>query len=388
MNAMQNADNLIGPDRPELTGLRDRGTATHTNGHRLDASNAQHHNPPLTQPPRTWLKRLAFGMGLLAAIAVGTAIYEIKFAPYESTDDAFIEGHVTTIAPQVSGLIVKLLVQDNQAVTAGQVLAEIDSQDYDVKLAQARASLAEAQSGVTQAQAQLAVDQAKADEESASVAAAQADATRAVADQQRYESIDTRAVARSQVDLAEDQAHAATAQLQVAQSRARAAAAQVELGQAGVTTAQAAVQQAETAVQQAQLDLSYTEITAPEAGYVTHRAAEVGAYAQPGQPLLAIVPAQVWVIANFKETQLTDMRPGQPVEIYVDAYPQHKFAGHVDSVQAGSGARFSLLPPENATGNYVKVVQRVPVKIVFDEKPDPAFVLGPGMSVTPSVKVR
>jgi membrane fusion protein (multidrug efflux system) len=387
MNTLDTTDNLIAPDHPELDELLGRGTATHTNGHRPDAARALI-NPPLPPPRQPWLKRLALGVGLLAVLGVGAAYYEINLAPYESTDDAFIEGHVTTIAPQVSGLIVKVLVQDNQAVTAGQVLAEIDSRDYDVKLAQARASLAEAQSNVTQARAQLAVDQAKADEENADVAAAQADATRAVADQQRYESIETRAVARTQVDLAVDQARAATAQLQVAQSRARAAAAQVELGKAGVTTAEAAVQQAETVVQQAQLNLSYTEITAPEAGYVTHRAAEVGAYAQPGQPLLAIVPAQAWVVANFKETQLADMRPGQPVEIFVDAYPQHKFAGHVDSVQAGSGARFSLLPPENATGNYVKVVQRVPVKIVFDEKPDPAFVFGPGMSVVPTVKVR
>ncbi|MGB7769198.1 MAG: HlyD family secretion protein, partial [Verrucomicrobiia bacterium] len=139
---------------------------------------------------------------------------------------------------------------------------------------------------------------------------------------------------------------------------------------------------------QAELNLSYTKVTAPEDGRVTRRAVEEGAYVQPGQALMAIVPHQYWVIANFKEIQLTHMRPGQPVEIKVDAYPQFKIKGHVDSIQSGAGARFSLFPPENATGNYIKVVQRVPVKIVFDDDPQTQLALGPGMSVDPKVRVK
>jgi membrane fusion protein (multidrug efflux system) len=148
------------------------------------------------------------------------------------------------------------------------------------------------------------------------------------------------------------------------------------------------VQQAEARLRQAELNLSYTQVTAPEAGYVTHRTVEQGAYVDVGQSLLAIVPKQVWVVANFKETQLKHMRAGQPATVQVDAYPQSKFTGHVDSIQAGSGAKFSLFPPENATGNYVKVAQRVPVKIVFDEDPNTQLALGPGMSVVPTVRVK
>jgi membrane fusion protein (multidrug efflux system) len=148
------------------------------------------------------------------------------------------------------------------------------------------------------------------------------------------------------------------------------------------------VEQARAAVEQAALELSYTRIYAPESGRVTRKVAEEGAYVQVGQALMVIVPSQVWVVANFKETQLTSMRPGQPVEITVDAYPDKVFIAHVDSIQAGTGARFSLLPPENATGNYVKVVQRIPVKIVFDEPPDPNHLLGPGMSAVPVVKIK
>ncbi|MGH9807184.1 MAG: HlyD family secretion protein, partial [Terriglobia bacterium] len=157
---------------------------------------------------------------------------------------------------------------------------------------------------------------------------------------------------------------------------------------AQVVAARAEVSEAEAELHQAELQESYTKITAPEAGRVTNKSVEPGDYVQVGQPLFAIVSPQVWVTANFKETQLTDMRPGQPAEVEVDAYPSRALRGHVDSIQAGSGARFSLLPPENATGNFVKVVQRVPVKIVFDEQPGVPRVLGPGMSAVPEVKVK
>ncbi len=196
------------------------------------------------------------------------------------------------------------------------------------------------------------------------------------------------AISASQLDLAGTKARSAAAQVDAAQNKELAAEAQSALDKASIQTAAAEVQSSEAAVHQAELNLSYTQVKAPEAGYVTHRTVEAGAYVQTGQALLAIVPHQVWVVANFKETQLTDMRPGQPVEVRVDAYPQIKFTGHVDSIQRGSGASFSLLPPENASGNYVKVVQRVPVKIVLDKVSDPNIVLGPGMSVVPEVRVN
>jgi membrane fusion protein (multidrug efflux system) len=177
-------------------------------------------------------------------------------------------------------------------------------------------------------------------------------------------------------------------QLQAAEALGEEAKKQAGSARAQVTAAEAEVAAAQAELHQAELQKSYTQITAPEAGRVTNKSIEPGSYVQVGQPLFAVVPQNVWVTANFKETQLAEMRPGQPAEVEVDAYPSRTLHGHVDSIQAGSGARFSLLPPENATGNYVKVVQRVPVKIALDEQPDVQRVLGPGMSALPDVKVK
>ncbi len=323
----------------------------------------------------------------LLLVALGL-YYFFAVRPYESTDDAFIEGHVIPIAPQVSGPVVRLLVKDNQRVNKGDVLVEIDPRDYEVKLGQARARLSAARAQLEQAKAQLTVDEAKAEQEGANVMVAEAEAERAQADLKRYQAVESRSVSRSQIDIAVTQARSTAAEVEVARNRAKAALAQADLSKANIETAAANVQQAEATVRQAELDLSYTKVAASEDGFVAHRTVEVGAYVQTGQALLALVPSRVWVVANFKETQLTYMRPGQPVEIDVDAYPHRAFKGHVDSVQRGSGARFSLFPPENAAGNYVKVVQRLPVKIVFDDPPDPGFLLGPGMSVVPIVKTR
>jgi len=171
-------------------------------------------------------------------------------------------------------------------------------------------------------------------------------------------------------------------------AQANTAPQQVAVSEAQVQTAGASLEQLQAAVDQAELDLSYTKIYAPDSGRVTHKSVEEGALVQSGQPLMAIVPGDVWVTANFKENQIGSMAPGQPVDITVDSYPGIVFKGHVDSIQAGTGARFSLIPPENATGNYVKVVQRVPVKIIFDEPPNDKHVLAPGMSVVPEVSIR
>lgn len=331
-------------------------------------------------------------LALLAAtllVVVASAFYYFRFiAPYESTDNAFIEGYVTPIAPKVPGHVVKLLATDNQEVKAGDLLLKIDPRDYETSLAQTRADLAAARSQSDRAQAQVTASEARVAQARAAVASAEAENQRAADDLKRYESVETRAVSRTALDQARAQARVAAANGEAARSQAAAAESEVALSKAGVATAAAAVQQAEARLQQAELNLSYTQVTAPETGRVTRRAVEQGAYVQPGQALMAIVPRRYWVIANFKETQLTHMRVGQPVTIKLDAYPGRKLSGHVESIQSGAGARFSLFPPENATGNYIKVVQRVPVKIVFDDAPDVQLALGPGMSVVPQVRVE
>ncbi|MGH7951302.1 MAG: HlyD family secretion protein [Limisphaerales bacterium] len=333
-------------------------------------------------------RNLYLGLATLAA-TLATGIYYLEcVAPYESTDDAFIEAHVTPIAPQVAGRVAQLLVKDNQLVKQGEVLLQIDSSDYQAKLDQERANLTAAKSRLEQAGAQATVDQAKVEQEKANVVAAKAEAAQAASDYKRYQAVGDQGISASQLDLAGTKADSAAAQVDAAQNKELAAEAQAGLDKAGIQTAAAEVQSSAAAVRQAELNLSYTQVKAPEAGYVTHRTVEAGAYVQPGQALLAIVPRQIWVVANFKETQLTHMRAGQPVEVRVDAYPQIKFTGHVDSIQSGTGASFSLLPPENASGNYVKVVQRVPVKIVLDDVASANVVLGPGMSVTPEVRVK
>jgi membrane fusion protein, multidrug efflux system len=328
-------------------------------------------------------------LAVVLVVGVGIGIYYLKFvAPYESTDDAFIEANVTPIAPQIAGRVAQLFVRDNQEVKQGDLLLQIDPSDFQTKLSQAQANLAAAKSQHEQATAQFQVDQAKVEQEKANVIVAEAQAKQAEADNKRYQAAGNFAASQSQLDLADSQARSATAQVDAARSKELAAEAQASLDKASIQTAAAEVQNSEAAVRQAELNLSYTEVKAPEAGYVTHRAVETGSYVQIGQALFAIVPHQVWVVANFKETQLTDMRPGQPVEVKVDAYPQFSFKGHVDSIQHGSGPRFSLLPPENASGNFVKIVQRVPVKILIDDTAATNFVLGPGMSVEPNVRIK
>jgi membrane fusion protein (multidrug efflux system) len=330
---------------------------------------------------------LVVAIGVLI-IGVAAVYYFVAVRPYETTDDAFIDGHTIQISPQVSGHVLAVLINDNQFVKKGDPLVQIDPRDYDVALAQARANLATAQSRLAQAQHQVIVSRAKAEQERAAVGVAEAEATRAEADLARYQNVESRAVSREQVDAALAAAHSSAAALEEARKKADASDAQIGQDQTQIPTADAGVQQAEATLRQAELNRSYADITAPEDGWVTHRVVEQGQYLQVGQALLAIVPHTVWITANFKETQLTYMKPGQPVRIEVDAFPQRKFRGHVDSIQAGTGAQFSLLPPENAAGNYVKVVQRVPVKIVFDEGEDPTFPLPLGASVVPRVKVR
>ena len=345
-------------------------------------------SPPTTDAAKKHLPRTLAAIAA-AAVAVAAGVYYFHFVvPFESTDDAFVEGHVTAIASQVPGRVAELLVKDNQAVNKGDLLLQVDPRDYEARLAQAQANLTAAKSQMEQAKSQFSAAQATAEEARAGLVAVEAQASYAKTNLARLEKIGDWGVSRDQIDLGATQVRSTSAEVLAARSKISAADAQVTLAQANIATAEANIGQSEAAVRQAELNLSYTKVTAPEAGRVTRRVVEQGNYIQPGQSLLAIVPKNIWVVANFKETQLTHMRPGQPVTVDVDAYPQFKFKGHVDSIQNGAGARFSLFPPENATGNYIKVVQRVPVKIVLDETPEGDLAIGPGMSVVPKVRVK
>lgn len=376
---------------------------------------------------------------IVAGLLLVTAAYLWSdFWSWESTDDAQIDGHIHPISARIGGYVIHVNVEDNQYVEAGTVLVQIDPKDYQVALARARAELADAQAAAEAAQvgvpitsistaSQLRAAQAEVTNAQAGVAAAEkqlavaeaklreAEATRSVAegDLSRYKQLLARdAVTQQQYDQALAQARASAAETDAAMAAAVAAKEQVQqargrLEQAQATlrsaqtapeqvaatrsraeAAQAAVQKFQAAIEQAQLNLQYTAVTAPVSGLVGKKSVEVGQYVQPGQLLMAIVQLDdIWVTANFKETQLKHMRPGQPAVIYVDAYDR-EYRGRVDSIGPATGARFSLFPPENATGNSVKVVQRVPVKITLEKGQDPKHLLRPGMSVVPSVKVR
>ncbi len=343
-------------------------------------------------PPRRRSRRPAVvlavaGVLLAAGLIVGVPML-IEAAHYEGTDDAFVDADVVHAAPQVAGRVVAVAVGDNQLVERGQLLVQIDPRDYQVRVRDAAAGLAEAQGKLDQAKAQLAVTSADADQADAGVDVALANQVNAAADLKRYTTLEARAISQQMKDAATAAAGSTAAQLTAARRRAASAHASVELGRTQITTAAATVEDAQAKVDQAALDLSYTDLRATAAGRVTRKSVQPGNYVQVGQQVMALVPTDVYVTANFKETQLEHMRPGQPVDVHVDAYPAHAFHGHVDSLQSGTGAAFSLLPPENATGNFVKVVQRVPVKIKLDDKYDPQYLLAPGMSVEPDVRVR
>jgi membrane fusion protein (multidrug efflux system) len=273
----------------------------------------------------------------VAALTVLGCIFGVYYYFYAlshiSTDDAFIEGHAVSVSPKISGHILKVYIDDNQQIKQGQLLAEIDPCDYEVRCKMAQANLE----------------------------AAQAKASQADQDVSRYKKL----TLNDEISKQDMEHVLAKAQI-----------------------ADAEFNQAKAALEQAKLEFSYTKIYAPSEGRITEKSVEEGAFVQIGQTVLTIVTPERWVIANLKETDLTNILPGQPVTIRIDAYPGKAFKGHVDSIQRGTGARFSLLPPENATGNYVKVVQRVPVKIVFDENPDPAHPLALGMSVIPTIRTK
>jgi len=306
--------------------------------------------------------------GVMAVLLICAGIYTINEMKYESTDDAYVENISVNVAPRVSGQIENVYIQDNQYVNAGELIATIDKADYQVKLDQANANYERIKN-----------DQANA---KANLTASQSNIELAQKDLERYRNLyEQGAVSKQTLDMAEVKYNSAKAGLTQAQ--------QSILTDDNKTVADANLANAKSARDKAELDLSYTSIYAPQSGTVASRRVEKGMYVNVGSPLFTLVPEEVWVVANFKENQLRHMKPGQTVDIKIDTYPNHVFKGKIDSIQRASGAKSSLFPPENAVGSFVKIVQRIPVKIVFTEEIDKdKYNIVPGMSVVPRVKVK
>jgi Multidrug resistance efflux pump len=360
-------------------------------------------------------------LAVVLVVLVGGLLVWHYFSIRESTDDAQIEGDIIPISARVGGTVQRVLFEDNQYVEAGAILVQIDQADYKIALDRAEADLAEAQAGAQAAKANIPITstttssqletsranlvaaQREVEAAQSRVKEAEANEQKAAADLERYRqlvqkdevprqtydtAVATEASTRAMLDSS--RAAVAVAQSKVLQAEAQVRSAgtapqQIEVTRGRAGSATASVMKNTAAVEQARLDLEYTTVRAPVSGIVSKKSVQPGQVISPGQPLVALVPTQnMWVVANFKETQLKNMRPGQSATIHVDAYGRD-YKGHVDSFGGATAARFSLLPPENATGNYVKVVQRVPVKIVFEKDQDPEHRLRPGLSVTPTV---
>jgi len=394
--------------------------------------------PSLAKEPAAPRSRAKKVLPALVALAlVGGGVRWALTRGHESTDDAQVEGRIANVSPRVSGMVARVLVSDNQAVKAGDVLVELDATDLDAKLEVARAdvlsaeaqasnaqsqlsltevnagaNLRQARGGVTQASSGISSSKAALDQAHADVAAAEARFKLADADMTRVRTLKQEgAVTQADLDARQSAYDQAKASLDVARARltstqagvqgssggletaqgklaaAETGPVQVQAAQAAVKLADAKLKQAQAALHLAELAVSYTHVRAPVDGVVSRRTVEVGQMVGPERPLMAVVPQDdVWVVANFKEDQVGEMKAGQPVEVEVDAFGSHAFKGHVDSLAGASGARFALLPPDNASGNFVKVVQRIPVLIRFDGESKVA--LKPGMSAVVTVDTR
>ncbi len=383
-----------------MTESRHAGPAPHRNGpeeanEESEEKKAQNGEEEAKSTPRKTpaYKRpaviITVSLVVLLAI-VGGLIYWLHARHFQSTDDAYIDANISQISPQVSARVTRLRVDDNELVHRGELLVELDPTDYQLALEQAQAQLASSEGKLAQVRTQLDASKALVGQAQAEADAAQVSVDNTTRDLERYQSVDERARTRQQLDNAIAAQKNAQAQLAQARSRQASAEANVAASQASIRAAQGDVRVTLASLHRAETNLSYCHIYAPVDGRVTQRTVDVGNYVQPGQSLFMIVSPDVWVTANFKETQLKDMRPGQRVTIKVDAFSEREFQGHIDSIQAGSGSRFGVLPAENATGNFVKTVQRVPVKIVFDygSNTNDAGLLSPGLSVVPKVRVR
>jgi membrane fusion protein, multidrug efflux system len=341
---------------------------------------------------RSWLRRhptaVAFALlCLLLALPTGY-LYWDDASHFETTDDAYIAARQFAIAPEVAGYITAVPVTDNEHVNAGDVIARIDDRTYRAALAQAKAQVAAARANIENIDAQLDMQQAQISADQAQVDKAQATLVFAQQQASRYQYLaHTIAGTVQNAQQYTSQLHQDQAALDSAQATLKLAQRQIEALKAQRDSAVASLAQAKAQRDQAQINLGYTTVTTDQPGRVVQLSAGVGEYAQAGTNLTMFVPDDIWVWANFKETQLDHMRLGEAVTIDIDAYPEHAIRGHVASVQPGSGTAFSLLPAQNATGNWVKIVQRVPVKVVMDNPPTDV-ALGPGMSVEASVRIN
>lgn len=398
-------------------------------------------------------KRKMWIFAVLGIIGIGAGLLYYRYcSAYVSTDDAFIEGHIIRVSPRVQGTVKKVFVVDNQKVNKGDLLFEIDPQDYQLKydlglarfaaaqekhksacanlelisitsraaVDEANSAVEGARAGIEIAEKQIAQAKSNLEQINADIESVKAELEFAQKELNRYQQLSDRKIisdhdfdsvktkhktAQARLNSYLQRASSAQSALQSAYSskevsekalnqaigRMKAADTvkeQVSISKAQQKIAEAELNQCTASLKQAELDLSYTKVIAPQSGSVTSKSVEEGAYIHVGQPVLSIVPEDNWVIANFKETQLTDMRIGQHVSIKLDTYPGKEFKGHVESIQSSTGSKMSLFPPENAVGSFVKVVQRIPVKIVFDEKPRRNLIIVPGMSVVPEVRIR
>jgi len=351
---------------------------------------------PSPAPPRSRRRGLLILGALALAGGVVAGVYVWATRNQVGTDDAALDGHIVPISTRITGYVTDVRVGDNDHATRGDTLVVLDDRDLTARLEQAEAELegllttAGKDGRAGQARAQLAAARATAAGAEAAVVQAEAQAEQARNDLARYQTLaESNIVSRQQLDAARTAVRTAEAQVLAARRHAQAATEQVVAAEAALSGADARVEAARAARDQIALQLSYTRIVAPVTGEISRRSVEPGQMVQPGQPLLSIVQLDsVWAVANMKETDLQHVRIGDPVEIRVDTYPGHDFSGHVQSIDPGTGSLFSLLPPDNATGNFVKVVQRIPVRIALEHPQDPETVLRPGMSIEVKIHTK
>ena len=344
-----------------------------------EQKNSQHHKVK---------KRILLPSIIFTILALG-GIYALLHAHYyQSTDDAFVEGHIVSVAPRVSGPVVKLLIKDNQEVKKGDLLVEIDPNDYIVALEQKEAKLLEAKAQLTASHQNIEENQTISSKTVKDISSikSQLDNAKSIYDRDLKLSKEG-IVSREELNNSKTTYDSLHANYLAEQEKKRAADIAVKQAIANRAEIEALIKRLESEIDEAKLNLSYTKIYAPQDGKISARTVEEGNYVQVAQPLMSIVSDEVWVVANYKETQLEQVREGQEVTIKIDTYPKKRFKGKVDSLQKATGAKSSLFPPENAVGSYVKIVQRIPVKIIFDEDISD-YNIAPGMSVVPKIKIR
>lgn len=360
-----------------------------------DDPQKKENSPPDDERKRPGKKPLIILAIVVVVVIIAAVIYWLMNRGIETTDDAFTDGNAVIISPRVSGYVTQLLVKDNQKVNKGDLLAVIDPRDAIAQRDQAQAQLALANAQLQQAEAQLALAKvqypAQKEQALASQARARAELNNATAAYRRQHGVDPKATSQTNIDSATAQWRSAQAEYQNATAQVAVAsqvALQIRQQETNVEARRQQVTQAKAQLETAELNLSYTRVTAPYTGFVTKRNVDQGSLVQAGSSMFALVSPDIWITANFKESQLESMKPGDHVDISVDAWPDLKLQGHVDSIQMGSGSHFSAFPAENATGNFVKIVQRVPVKIVIDKGLDPNHPLPLGLSVEPEVTIK